>query len=51
MNLNIVSLNAFKKDIKKLYKKYKKITTDLRILKETLLKNPKEGIVENPNRI
>jgi len=44
MNLNIVSLDAFNKDVKKLYKKYKQISADLKILKKTLLKNPREGV-------
>ena len=44
MNVNIVSSDVFNKDIKRLYKKYKQISVDLKILKETLIKNPKAGI-------
>jgi mRNA-degrading endonuclease RelE of RelBE toxin-antitoxin system len=44
MNLKIISLESFKKDVKKLYKKYKKLPQDLKTLNETLLKNPKIGI-------
>ena len=44
MNLNIISLDAFNKDIKRLLKKYKQITNDLKILKDTLVKNPKQGV-------
>ena len=38
MNLKIISLNSFSKDVKKLYKKYKQISTDLESLKKILLK-------------
>ena len=44
MNVNIVSLDVFNKEIKRLYKKFKQISVDLKILKETLIKNPKAGI-------
>ena len=44
MNLKIVSLDSFLKDVKKLYKKYKKVTDDLKILKEQLVRDPKSGI-------
>jgi len=44
MNLKIVSLESFSKDVKKLYKKYKKVTNDLKILEEQLVKDPKSGI-------
>jgi len=44
MNLTITSLDSFNKDIKKLFKKYKKITTDLKELQTTLKSNPKAGI-------
>jgi len=44
MNLKIISLNSFSKDVKKLYKKYKQISTDLESLKKILLKDPKAGI-------
>lgn len=44
MNLKIISLEFFKKDVKKLYKKNKKLPQDLKTLNETLLENPKVGI-------
>ena len=44
MNLKIISLNSFSKDVKKLYKKYKKLPTDLENLKKELLQNPRAGI-------
>ncbi len=44
MNLKIISLESFKKDVKKLYKKNKKLPQDLKTLNETLLENPKVGI-------
>lgn len=44
MNLNILSLESFKKDVKKLYKKNKKLAIDLKSLNETLISNPKAGI-------
>jgi len=44
MNLNIISLENFKRDIKKLFKKYKQITKDLKTLQQELEKNPKAGI-------
>lgn len=44
MNLKIISLESFAKDVKKLYKKNKKLPQDLRTLNETLLENPKVGI-------
>ena len=44
MNLTITSLDSFNKEIKKLFKKYKKIATDLKELKNTLEENPKAGI-------
>lgn len=44
MNLKIVSLENFKRDIKKLYKKYKKLPNDLKTLQKELLENPKSGI-------
>lgn len=44
MNLKIISLESFKKDVKKLYKKNKKLLQDLRTFNETLLENPKIGI-------
>lgn len=44
MNLKIISLESFVKDVKKLYKKNKKLPQDLKTLNETLLENPKVGI-------
>ena len=44
MNLNIKTLSSFDKDVKRLYKSYKKLPSDLKALKEELLKNPKSGI-------
>jgi mRNA-degrading endonuclease RelE of RelBE toxin-antitoxin system len=44
MNLKIVSLENFSKDVKKLFKKYKNISKDLKKLQDTLLKDPKSGI-------
>lgn len=44
MNLKIISLESFAKDVKRLYKKNKKLPQDLRTLNETLLENPKIGI-------
>lgn len=44
MNLKIISLDSFKKDVKKLYKKNKKLPHDLKTLNQSLLENPKLGI-------
>lgn len=44
MNLKIISLESFKKDVKKLYKKNKKLPQDLKTLNTTLQENPKIGI-------
>ena len=44
MNLNIKTLGHFDKEVKKLFKKYKKLPQDLQTLKNQLLKNPKSGI-------
>ena len=44
MNLNIKTLECFNKDIKNLFKKYKQLPNDLKLLKEKLLNNPKSGI-------
>lgn len=44
MNLNIKTLSSFDKDVKRLYKNYKKLPSDLKTLKEELLQNPKSGI-------
>ena len=44
MNLNIKTLSCFDKDVKRLFKKYKKLPTDLKTLKEELSDNPKSGV-------
>lgn len=44
MNLKIISLESFKKDAKKLYKKNKKLLLDLKTLNKVLNENPKTGI-------
>ena len=44
MNLNIVRLEQFTKDVKKLYKKYKQLPADLTKLSKELNENPKVGI-------
>ncbi len=44
MNLNIVRLEQFTKDVKKLYKKYRQLPTDLTKLSKELNANPKVGI-------
>jgi mRNA-degrading endonuclease RelE of RelBE toxin-antitoxin system len=44
MNLSIKTLSSFEKDVKKLFKKYKHIPSDLKVLKEELSQNPKSGI-------
>jgi len=44
MNLNIKTLSCFDKNVKKLFKKYKQLPFDLKILKQELLENPKSGI-------
>lgn len=44
MNLKIISLDSFKKDAKKIYKKNKKLPIDLKTLNDTLNENPKAGI-------
>ena len=44
MNLNIKTLSCFNKDVKRLFKKYKQLPDDLKILNKELLKNPKSGI-------
>lgn len=44
MNLTIKPLESFKKEVKKLIKKYKNIPYDLKNLQEELLSNPKAGI-------
>ena len=44
MNLKIISLESFSKDIKRLHKKYKQIAKDLKELQDILKDNPKSGI-------
>lgn len=44
MNLTIKPLESFKKDVKKLLKKYKNISHDLKLLQKELESNPKAGI-------
>jgi mRNA-degrading endonuclease RelE of RelBE toxin-antitoxin system len=44
MNLKIISLGSFVKDVKKLYKKYKGIVKDLQKLENELQEDPKCGI-------
>jgi len=44
MNLKIISLETFAKDIKRLHKKYKQIAKDLKELQNILKDNPKSGI-------
>lgn len=44
MNLTIISLDSFKKDVKKLFKKYKKLPIDLKNLNGILTDNPKSGV-------
>ena len=44
MNLTIVSLDIFSKDVKKLHKKYKNISNDLKKLQVTLLQDSKAGL-------
>ncbi|MBL1243397.1 MAG: hypothetical protein COA39_003205 [Sulfurimonas sp.] len=44
MNLKIVSLTNFTKEVKKLYKKYKSLPQDLKALSKELQRNPQAGI-------
>lgn len=44
MNLNIKTLGSFEKDVKRLFKRYKQLPNDLKVLKEELSNNPKCGI-------
>jgi mRNA-degrading endonuclease RelE of RelBE toxin-antitoxin system len=44
MNLNIKTLSCFDKDVKRLFKKYKQLPYDLKVLNKELLENPKSGI-------
>ena len=43
MSYNIVAVPTFKKELKRLAKKYHSIKTDLAILFESLEKNPEQG--------
>ena len=43
MNLKIISLKNFAKDVKILHKRYKSIGKDLQKLQKLLLQNPKSG--------
>ncbi len=44
MNLNIRTLPCFDKDVKRLFKRYKQLASDLKSLREELSQNPKSGI-------
>jgi mRNA-degrading endonuclease RelE of RelBE toxin-antitoxin system len=44
MNLKIKALSCFEKDVKRLFKKYKQLPNDLKLLNKELLENPKAGI-------
>lgn len=44
MNLKIKALSSFEKDVKRLFKKYKQLPSDLKVLYQELSKNPKSGI-------
>lgn len=44
MNLTIISLESFAKDVKRLYKKYKQLPKDLKELRDLLQEEPKSGI-------
>jgi len=44
MNLKIIRLGNFSKEAKRLYKKYKKLPNDLKVLSERLHSNPKAGV-------
>jgi len=44
MNLNIKTLGCFDKDVKRLFKRYKQLPNDLKVLNKELLENPKSGI-------
>jgi len=44
MSLNILTLNSFNKDVKRLYKKYRQLPKDLQTLKTELSSNPTSGI-------
>ncbi|OYY30684.1 MAG: hypothetical protein B7Y63_05070 [Sulfurovum sp. 35-42-20] len=44
MNLKIISLDSLGRDVKRLYKKYKQLSTDLKNLQDILKEDPKAGI-------
>ncbi len=44
MNLTIISLETFTKDVKRLHKKYKNISHDLKNLRQTLSHDQKAGV-------
>ncbi len=44
MNLKIISLKSFDKDVKRLYKRYRSLAKDLVVLRDDLLANPTAGI-------
>ena len=44
MTLNIQTLSTFNKDVKRLFKKYRQLPNDLKVLRSELLNNPKSGI-------
>jgi len=44
MNLNIKTLTCFEKDVKRLFKKYKQLPSDLKLLRKELSENPKSRI-------
>ena len=44
MNLKIISLESFGRDVKRLYKKYKKLPKDLKELQSLLQEDPRSGI-------
>ncbi len=43
MSLKIVNLYSFTKNVKKLFKRYKQLPKDLKLLNKTLQENPKAG--------
>jgi mRNA-degrading endonuclease RelE of RelBE toxin-antitoxin system len=44
MSLKIISLDAFGRDVKRLYKKYKQLSKDLKTLQRVLEGDPRSGI-------
>ena len=49
MNYNIIAVPTFKKELKKLAKKYRSLKTDLAALFDTLEKKPTQGIALGNN--